>query len=172
MVEMDAAAQLREIEAIKQLKARYFRLIDTKQWTDLRRQFCEDCVYEGTSAPFADADDFIAAMRVNHARTSTVHHGHMPEIVLESETSARGIWSMVDYVTWSPGEGPKRSTVSEDMWGWMGFGYYQERYRKEGSLWKIALLRLTRLRLDSLTGPPPQSRDGLLAPALDWLPAR
>jgi hypothetical protein len=172
MSELDAARQLLEIEAIKGLKARYFRLLDTKQWDEMRLQFCDDCVYDGTSAPFPDADAFIASLKLNHARTRTVHHGHMPEILLQTATTARGIWSMTDYVTW---EGPtplKRPTISADMWGFLGFGYYQEEYRKEDGLWKIARLRLTRLRVDPLTGPPVQPIPGMLPPALDWLPSR
>jgi len=38
---MDAAT-LAEIEAIKQLKARYFRLLDTKQWDAWREVFSDD----------------------------------------------------------------------------------------------------------------------------------
>jgi hypothetical protein len=172
VVELDSAAQLLEIEGIKQLKARYFRLLDTKQWSDLRLQFCDDCVYDGTSAPYPDADAFVDGLSRSHAATRTVHHGHMPEIVLNGRASARAIWSMVDYVTWSGDSGPKRSTVSADMSGWIGYGYYQEEYRKEDGIWKISRLRLTRLRVDPIIGRPAEPLPGMLAPALDWLPSR
>ena len=36
------ASDLVEIEAIKQLKARYFRLLDTKRWDAWREVFTED----------------------------------------------------------------------------------------------------------------------------------
>ena len=38
---LDAATTLCEIEAIKQLKARYCRYLDTKQWDDWRQLFTE-----------------------------------------------------------------------------------------------------------------------------------
>jgi SnoaL-like domain len=44
---MDAAT-LAEIEAIKQLKARYFRLLDTKRWDEWREIFSKD--FEGQVA--------------------------------------------------------------------------------------------------------------------------
>jgi SnoaL-like domain len=172
VIRIGPAEQLLELEALRQLKSRYFRLLDTKQWDDMRLQFTDDCVYEGTSAPFPDADAFIAAMKVNHARTRTVHHGHMPELVLQSDTTARGIWAMTDYVTWDGPSPLTRSTIREDQWGFLGFGYYQEEYRKEDGLWKIARLRLTRLRVDMLVGEPAQITPNMLGPQLDWLPPR
>ncbi len=33
---------MNDIEAIKQLKARYFRTMDTKDWSAMREQFCDD----------------------------------------------------------------------------------------------------------------------------------
>ncbi len=34
-----------DIEQIKQLKARYFRMIDTKDWEGFRELFTDDCVH-------------------------------------------------------------------------------------------------------------------------------
>ena len=41
----DFSQQLWEIEQIKQLKARYFRLMDTKDWDAWRELFTDDCVH-------------------------------------------------------------------------------------------------------------------------------
>jgi hypothetical protein len=95
----------------------------------------------------------------------------MPEIELEAADRARGIWAMTDYVTWSADARLWREGFTEEMYGFLGFGYYQERYRKEGGDWKIAELRLTRLRVDRLEGDPPVTLNGLLEPDLSWLPA-
>jgi hypothetical protein len=168
----EETTRLAEIEAIKRLKARYFRLLDTKQWDEWRLQFCDDCVYEGTSVPLKDADDFVAQLSAQHARTRTVHHGHMPEIELTSATTARGIWAMTDYVTWPPDAPLKSWAKVEGMYGFVGSGHYQEEYRKVEDGWRIARLRLTRLRVDPLIGTEPEPLPGQLAPALDWLPPR
>ncbi|POY23261.1 hypothetical protein C3469_22450, partial [Mycobacterium kansasii] len=40
----DTATTLWEMEAIKQLKARYCRYLDTKRWDDWRRLFTDDFV--------------------------------------------------------------------------------------------------------------------------------
>ncbi len=53
----EETTELAEIGAIKRRKARYFRLLDTKQWDP---RFCDDCVYEGSSVPFAEADHYVA----------------------------------------------------------------------------------------------------------------
>ena len=42
-----------------------------------------------------------------------------------------------------------------------GFGHYHEDYRKEDGQWRIARLKLTRLRVDN-TGPWPQTDEALV----------
>ena len=61
--------QLNDIEEIKQLKARYCRLIDQKKWDELQGNFLEDAVIEISGAPggaddtqkFTSAREFIEA---------------------------------------------------------------------------------------------------------------
>jgi len=168
----DELAEAIEIEAIKHLKARYFRFLDTKRWDEWRLQFCDDCVFEGISTTFADADDFVAGIARQHARTRTVHHGHTPEIELLTATTARGIWAMADYVTWPPDEPLASWAVDDEMHGFVGYGYYEEEYRRVIDGWRIARLRLTRIRVDPLRGPAAEPLPNLLAPSPDWLPLR
>jgi hypothetical protein len=141
---LSAAEQLLELEAIKQLKARYFRLMDTKQWLPFSQVFSDDVVVDvshdkhapgGTIRGRAEVVDFI---RRAVGKATTVHHGHMPEIELLSPTEARGIWAMDDYVEFKPSRGIR------------GYGHYHEEYRKEGAKWHISKLKLTRLRVDPL----------------------
>ena len=47
---MDDSATLLEIEAIKQLKARYCRLLDTKDWQGWRDLFSDDFLSDTSSA--------------------------------------------------------------------------------------------------------------------------
>ena len=98
---MTIAGQDDAIEAIKQLKARYFRLMDTKQWDAYRQVFTDDMAFyfESQAAPTATSgDEFVAFVRSRLATALTVHHGHMPEIELTSPDSARGVWAMFDWV--------------------------------------------------------------------------
>jgi hypothetical protein len=128
-----------DIEAIKQLKARYFRTMDTKDWAGMRRVFMDDVVTDTTASGgsvITGADRFIAYLEETLADAVTVHHGHMPEIELKSATSATGVWALEDWVRWDAG-------------GIHGFGHYHETYVKVDGEWRIASLTLTRLRLDA-----------------------
>jgi hypothetical protein len=140
--------ELVEIEAIKQLKARYFRFLDTKQWEAMRGLFTDDAYIEG-ARPYESVDDFIEA-RPFLDRATTTHHGHMPEIVFQTPTTARGIWAMFDRVEFPEpfAEVDFRGVDNRDrrVRGFTGTGHYEEEYRKEAGIWKISWLRLTRLR--------------------------
>lgn len=63
---LDAATTLCEIEAIKQLKARYCRYLDTKQWDDWRQLFTDDFVSDTSPSGgrlITGADEFVAYVR-------------------------------------------------------------------------------------------------------------
>ena len=128
-----------DIEEIKQLKARYFRGMDTKDWALMKEVFADDVVIDTTedSAPLIEGRDaFIDFLAPTLAEVITVHHGHMPEITLTSETTASGIWAMEDHLWWPEGS-PLRHLH--------GYGHYHETYVKGAEGWRIATLRLTRL---------------------------
>jgi len=141
---MDAVQQLIEIEAIKRLKARYFRCMDTKDWDGWLAVFTDDITLKFDLAVSTGGQDGQPATLVgkqglafvpnNHVDAQTVHHGHMPEIELISDTEARGIWAMEDIVD-------KGTSIIQ------GAGHYHETYRKEDGTWRIATVHLTRLRL-------------------------
>jgi uncharacterized protein (TIGR02246 family) len=131
-----------DIEAIKQLKARYFRTMDTKDWDGMRQVFTDDVVTDTTESgggTITGADEFIASLRQMLADAVTVHHGHMPEITLTSPTTATGIWALQDLIVWP--KGPRL----------LGFGHYHETYEKTNDTWKISRLTLTRLHME-ITG--------------------
>ena len=156
-----------DIEAIKQVKARYFRLMDTKQWDRWRQQFTDDCRYDGTSRPYPGPDEFCAGTSERLREAVTVHQGHMPEIVLTGPDTARGIWAMFDWV-----EFPEpRDTGHGVNRGFTGFGHYEEEYRREGDTWKISFLRLTRLWFTQITSEPtpPVRTDYISSRGRDWL---
>jgi uncharacterized protein (TIGR02246 family) len=133
-----------DVEAIKQLKARYFRTMDTKDWDAMRQVFTDDVVIDTSAAGGNVAhgvDAFMDFLRGALEGTVTVHHGHMPEIELTSDTTATGVWALHDIVI---GLGGMRLD---------GYGHYHETYVKTAGGWRIASSTLTRLHMD-LTTPP------------------
>jgi uncharacterized protein (TIGR02246 family) len=128
-----------DIEAIKQLKARYFRTMDTKDWDGMRRVFADDVVMDTTESGggvVRGADEFMTFLRATLDGVVTVHHGHMPEITLTSPTTASGIWALEDRLRWPDGSAMQ------------GSGHYHETYEKTDGEWRITSSTLTRLSMD------------------------
>jgi hypothetical protein len=142
----DPLHALLDHEAIKSCKARYFRLMDTKNWDEWGLVFTIDAHMEVPEAGMVVDGRAAIVHQVSTALqgTTTVHHGHMPEIVLTSPDTARGIWSMEDYVEFPPGTDGARV-------GLRGYGHYHEEYRRDtDGQWRISRLHLSRLRIDPL----------------------
>ena len=128
-----------DIEAIKQLKARYFRTMDTKDWNGMRQVFTDDVVMDTSSSGggvISGADEFMAFLCKTLQDVITVHHGHMPEIEITSPTTANGIWAMQDLLIWRNGT------------RMLAYGHYHETYEKSEGTWRIASSKLTRLHTD------------------------
>ena len=137
------ADALVEIEAIKQLKARYCRYLDTKDWAAWRAIFTDDFLSDTAEAGgkmIAGADEFVAFTRKSLRNQATVHQVHAPEIELTSATTARGVWALEDVVRFGPGVNLR------------GYGHYTETYEKVGGQWLISSSKLTRLREDFFNG--------------------
>ena len=138
------ADTLLAIESIKQLKARYCRYLDTKDWAAWRALFTDDFVSDTAEAGgklIVGADEFVSFTRKNIGRPAqaTAHQVHAPEIELTSATTARGVWALQDVVRFGAG-------VSL-----VGYGHYHETYERTGGQWLIKSSKLTRLREDIVT---------------------
>jgi hypothetical protein len=83
-------------------------------------------------------------LRTNIESVVTVHHGHMPEITLLSESTASGIWAMEDKLWWPEGS---------PLVHLHGYGHYHETYEKTDGQWRIMTLKLTRLHRELVTAP-------------------
>lgn len=139
----DDAAVLAEIEAIKRLKSRYCRYLDTKDWTAWRTLFTDDFVSDTSGAGgkiISGADDFVAFTRKSLRGQPTVHQVHAPDIELDSPTTAHGVWALEDVVRFGPGVNLR------------GYGHYTETYQKSDGAWRIKTSTLTRLREDVFNG--------------------
>ncbi len=148
-----SAERLWDVEQIKQLKARYFRYLDTKDWDAFETLFTEDCVHylpQESAKVTISNEEYFADLKSMLDNGVTTHHGHMPEITLLSDTEAEGIWAMFDYVQTQLPSGP----VSIQ-----GYGHYFETYQKgPDGTWRISSKRNVRLRLDHLARPEDDGR--------------
>ena len=125
---------LTAIEEIRQLKYRYFRSLDLKQWDDFGDCLAEDVVARyGTQAMgeplhFDNRADVVAYMAENLGPgVITVHIANHPEIRVEGDT-ATGSWGFEDTVI-----------VPDFKVQVRGGGYYRDTYRKDADgWWRIA----------------------------------
>jgi hypothetical protein len=134
-----AATDADDLEQIRQLKARYFRLMDEKDWDALAEVFTDDVEMdmrgEGSDL-IRGRSAYMPFIRQVLDGVTTVHHGHMPEITITSPTTATGVWAMEDKLWWPPG-GP--------MTHLHGYGHYHDTYERTDEGWRIKTCRLTRL---------------------------
>ena len=107
---------LEAIELIKQLKARYFRFVDTREF-ELDGWPALEAFYKKSFTPNAFG----------------MHNGHHPEITVDGDT-ATGIWYLQDIFV----ELNHSVTI-------MGSALYDDAYRKESGEWKIARTGYRRL---------------------------
>lgn len=124
--------------AIANLKARYCRLLDSKDWDGFAELFTEDFLLDasGSGGPRLEGRYIaIASVRRSIDPAKTVHHVHSPEIEIDGDAGT-AIWPMQDRLVWPDGR-----TLT-------GYGHYHERYVRADGVWKIAQSRLTRLLIE------------------------
>lgn len=131
---------------IQNTKARYFRLIDTKQWELFGMTFTSDGVLEVPERGHSVTTraEIVKSVSASLDSAISLHHGHMGEIALVDERHADVIWAMEDVVIWdglADGSGTTRVLH--------GYGHYFERYRLEEGVWRIAHCRLVRLHTET-----------------------
>ncbi len=132
--ELEARLQaLEDIHAITQLKHRYFRHLDHKEWGPLRACFTEDVEthYESGHYRFEGIEDVMRFLSeslegLTAGGRVALHLGHHPEIELLGPTSARGRWTL-------------HAPIVETADGCLGShdSFYLDEYRKEGDDWRI-----------------------------------
>jgi hypothetical protein len=163
-----SVGRLGDLEAIRTLKARYCRFLDAKRWEALRALFAPDARFEGfASAPDgADADAFVRGVAARLGDAITMHHCHTPDIAFVDDDTARGIWSMEDYLEWPAPAGLPGAPRSRGLWG---CGFYEEQYRRLDGAWKMQRLRLVRVRAVALPDDHPPPRLAPATPTVGWL---
>ena len=157
---MNDVERLIAIEAIKNVKARYFRYVDMRADMETRATlFAPDATMffpEFHEKPMSRPE--LSKWASGFLEQSvTIHHGHLPEIEILSDTTAKAIWPMEDRIYWTGDRGPGQPTSMH------GFGYYHETYEKIDGEWKIKTLVVTRLRVTHKHPPAASPRDPKMA---------
>ncbi len=151
---MTGIEQLAAIEAIKQVKARYWRGVDLCDGGLVRSVLAEDCEldYHGCCTDPRTGIDHLPAMNVTlrgrdnwisdgMARFGivSVHQGHQADIEITGANTAKGIWAFTDRMFFPAGGTFSRLT---------GYGFYHETYVRVDGAWLLKSTRITRLRVD------------------------
>ena len=123
-------SQLEELEAIKRLKYKYIRCIDSKLWEELREVFTDDAdaAYnkgEYTAKGIDEVMEFLVGALGPKSMISS-HRVHQPEIELTSPSTATATWALEDTVI----ETNANITIR-------GAAYYKDEYVKIDGQWKI-----------------------------------
>ena len=158
--------RLRQLEELRHLRERYCRYVDAQQWGDLRSILAVDYRHYATNTVGGEptlvadsADAFLERVIGLTAGATTVHACFMPDIDLRDDTHATGRWSMTDVV----------SHPSDLRMRFAGRGHYDDEYvRGDDLVWRIAVARLTRQRLDPL--PLREADEGPGLPCPDSAP--
>lgn len=152
---MEQIARLTAIEAVRQVKARYFRGVDDGDGHLVRSILAPDCIldYVGCCKDPVTGIDHMPAMNLVirgrdqwplgepvAERAVTVHQGNDPDITIQSETHAMAIWSFTDRMFLPPG-GPFLQLT--------GWGRYHDTYENLGDGWKLKTTRIVRLRVET-----------------------
>lgn len=154
---VSATDQLLAIEDIQQLKARYLRCMDLKDWVCWEGVFAPDFHFKSGATEWHSAKEMVQATHVSGLfdRVKTVCHAHMPEIEILSPRTARGTWS-ADFLHYYPADGATaqgHEIVPPGHWDHVD-AYYYDTYVKIGGKWYILSEEIRTLRVE--TGPLPR----------------
>ena len=121
-----------DVEAIKQVKYRYLRAMDTKHWDDFAATMTEDIVGAygsslGKELHFDNRVDLVEYLSsAMGPGIITEHRVTHPEITVTGDT-ASGIWYLQD-----------RVIVAEFNFMLIGAAFYHDTYRRTDNGWKIS----------------------------------
>ena len=136
-------------DAIKSVKYRYLRALDTKNWDEFADTLTEDIVGDygssmGSEHHFTNRDELVAFMRESLGpNVISEHRVTHPEIVVDGDEAA---------VTWYLQD---RVIVADFNFMLIGAAFYHDRYRRTVDGWKISATSYQRtyeatMKLDNL----------------------
>jgi bile-acid 7alpha-dehydratase len=124
--------RLKDIEAIKSLKCRYWHCVDESLWDDIAACFTEDTDIFGAKLEGKQLIARFFKRMTGKQYSITSHQGHNPEISLINDTQAIGRWQLDQFgIESSTGQAVKLGVV------------YHDEYWKERGSWKIKSTRVS-----------------------------
>jgi hypothetical protein len=128
MTDVDAwAATARDIHDITQVKYRYLRGLDTKDWELFATVFVPDVTGDYNGLKFTNADALVEYMRTNMPEGMlTLHQAHHPEITVDGDTAV-GHWYLYDKVI-----------VEAFKFVLEGAAFYTDHYVRTPDGWKLS----------------------------------
>lgn len=145
----DLLQQFFDYKAICELKARFGRLADAKDWEAFKDLFTPETTFDlGAGQLLHGGETYAYAVRDMLEGAVSLHRFLMPEITFHSPTEASGIWMINDYNEWpaDPKTGERNA--------YKGYGREYETYGKIDGDWKITSWRLRYDRLDPVPREP------------------
>lgn len=120
-----------EIELIKQLKYKYLRVLDQHDFDAMREVLTEDCTarYSDGQYSFDGVEAIIAFLKESMGSETFLssHACHHPEITLNGDGTASGIWKLED-----------RVIIGDFDMELHGAAFYYDGYVKTADGWRIS----------------------------------
>lgn len=133
-----------ELEAIKQVKYRYLRAVDTRDWDLLASTLTEDatCAYSSGKLSYQGRDAILAFLKESMPERDFLssHKVHHPEITLTGPDSADARWGLEDVVI-----------IQSANITLTGAAFYEDKMVKQDGEWRIAHTGYRRL-YEQVTG--------------------
>ena len=99
----DLLQQMLDYKAIIELKARFARTADAKDWKGFREVFHSEGLFDFGGGYTVDGGDaFVKEVAGQLDGGRSLHRFIMPEIRFHSATEASGEWVLNDYIEWQP----------------------------------------------------------------------
>jgi 3-phenylpropionate/cinnamic acid dioxygenase small subunit len=123
--------------AIEEIKYRYLRAVDTKDWDLLASTLADDVEagWAGGAFTASGRDGVVQTLRswMGSPSMHTSHRCTHPELTADGPDRARGVWALNDVVI-----------DDEQRFVLTGSGFYEDRYVRADDGWRIAETRYDR----------------------------
>jgi hypothetical protein len=117
----------RDWQQIRELRSRYARAIDHKNWEEAHEIFTEDATVHYRGGPLTGAQEVEDYWRENVHYEYSMHTMQAPVIDIDGDT-ASGEWYLLEYY------------VMPDGTDGFCFGWYEDEYRRVDGDWYISYL--------------------------------